>query len=392
MSNKKACILTSVCSMIDQFNLPNIALLQNKGYEVHVVTNFETGSTTPQERVDRVRRMLEHQGVKTIHMPVPRSIFDISGILKSLAQMKKLCRENAYELIHCHSPIGGVIARVGARRSRRVHGTRTIYTAHGFHFFRGAPLVNWILFYPIEKLCARFTDLLITINREDFSLAKRKLKAGRIAYVPGVGIDLKKFDRQTISEETVAEMRKSLGVNEREKMLLSVGEVSKNKNHEAVIRALAKRKDINWKYFIAGTGALREHLEEIIRLNGVEGRVFLLGYRSDIEKLCACADLFILPSLREGLPVALMEAMAMQTPAIASRIRGCSDLLDADEMFDPGDADDIIGCVVRHLQQTNRMARTARQYERLKEFDLERVNQMMSEIYDSCVTERQTEV
>ena len=187
--------------MIDQFNFPNIALLQSMGYEVHVVTNFENGSTTTQERVDQVRQMLEHQGVKTIHMPIPRSVFDVKGILSSLSQMKKLCRENVYELIHCHSPIGGVIARLGGRKSRKENGTRMIYTAHGFHFYKVAPIQNLLVFYPIEWICSFFTDVLITINTEDYAFARKHMKAGKVEYVPGIGIDMDKYQTGKLPEK-----------------------------------------------------------------------------------------------------------------------------------------------------------------------------------------------
>ena len=186
---KKALMLASVASMIDQFNTDNIRLLQKMRYHVDVVTNFENGSTTSQQRVNEVRAELEANGVRTIHMPIPRKITDVKGIVSSYRDVKKLCNENRYELLHCHSPIGSVVARLGAKHARKKYGTRVIYTAHGFHFFKGSPLVNWLTFFPVEWICSFFTDVLITINKEDYARSQKVMHAKRIEYVPGVGVD-----------------------------------------------------------------------------------------------------------------------------------------------------------------------------------------------------------
>ncbi|MDO5399151.1 MAG: glycosyltransferase, partial [bacterium] len=184
---KKALMLASVASMIDQFNMDNIKLLQEMGYEVDVVTNFEYGSTTSRERVNEVRAKLEKDGVHTIHMPIPRKISDIKGMINSYKEVKELCDKNKYELMHCHSPIGSVVARLAAKHSKKKYGTRVIYTAHGFHFFKGAPIINWLTFFPVEWICSFLTDTLITINEEDFERSKRLLHAVNNIYIPGVG-------------------------------------------------------------------------------------------------------------------------------------------------------------------------------------------------------------
>ena len=181
---------------------------------------------------------------------------------------------------------------------------------------------NWLLYYPVEKFCAHLTDVLITINKEDHDLAQKKMKAKCVKYVPGVGIDLQKYSQSTIAK---AAKRREFGIPEDAVVLLSVGELNSNKNHETIIRAIA---DMDVYYMIAGDGDLRQHLQNVIDTLGACDRVKLLGYRCDVKDLYRAADIFVFPSFREGLSVALMEAMASGLPCIASKIRGNVDLIE----------------------------------------------------------------
>ena len=210
-----------------------------------------------------------------------------------------MINENKYAFIHCHNPISGIISRLAAKKSN----TKIIYTAHGFHFYKGAPVKNWILFYPIEKLCSLYTDVLITINKEDYKLAKNKFYARKIVYIPGIGIDISKFQNVQINKD---ELKKELGLPKEGFILLSVGELNKNKNHSVVIKALSElgRKDIH--YIIAGVGSLKNELEKLAIEKNIEDQVHFLGYRTDIDKIYQIADVFVFPSYREGLSVALM--------------------------------------------------------------------------------------
>jgi glycosyltransferase EpsD len=227
-------------------------------------------------------------------------------------------RKNKYKFVHCHSPIGGVYGRIIGYVTR----TKVIYTAHGFHFYKGAPLLNWLFYYPVEKFLARYTDVLITINNEDFNLAK-KFKAKKVVYIPGVGIDIGKFSSAKINKLI---KRKEIGVSDNTFVILSVGELCKRKNHEVIIKSLAKLNDQNICYIICGQGNLKEYLGEIA--NKLKVNVKLLGFRKDIYEIYRSADLFVFPSYQEGLPVALMEAMASGLPVVCSKIRGNIDLIE----------------------------------------------------------------
>ena len=237
--------------------------------------------------------------------------------------MKKLCSKNNYDIVHCHSPIGGMIARFACRRARKKR-TRVIYTAHGFHFYKGAPLRNWLIYYTAEKIAANFTDTLITINKEDYNRAKKKFRVNKVEYVPGVGLDLNKF-KKTIFDKKLK--LQELNIPQNSFVIMSVGELNKNKNHEVVIRAISEIANPNIHYIICGEGNLEKHLRDLSKLLGIEKQVHLLGFRKDIHVIHKVSDLFVFPSLREGLSVALMEAMGSGLPIVCSEIRGNIDLV-----------------------------------------------------------------
>ena len=266
--------------------------------------------------------------------------------------------------MHCHSPIGGVIGRFAARRTH----TKVIYTAHGFHFYKGAPVMNWLLYFPVEWICSFWTDVLITINKEDYAFAQKHLHAKKTEYVPGVGIDIKKFSPDMVSDEERMRKRLELGIKKDEKLLLSVGELIPRKNHKSVIKALEYLADSKIKYYICGQGGLQEYLQKLIEKTGLQDRVKLLGYRTDVSQLYDCADLFVFPSLQEGLPVALMEAVASKTPVICSNIRGNTELVEAGALFDPENISEIVGKMKEYLYE-DKSQETEKNYENLQKYD-----------------------
>jgi glycosyltransferase involved in cell wall biosynthesis len=261
-------------------------------------------------------------------------------------------------------------------------GTKIIYTAHGFHFFQGAPLKNWLLYYPVERFLSRWTDMLICINHEDFDRAQRSFHAKRTVYVPGVGVDVDKFQRKEPNREQI---RKQFGLDDSDIMLLSMGELNKNKNHEIAVRAIAKMCDQNIHYLIAGQDRSEGYLHRVIEQLKLEDQVQLLGFRDDIQQLCQCADIFVLPSLREGLSVSLMEAMASGLPCIVGRIRGNVELIEDGKggyLCDPRDANEFaekINALSNCEELRSRMGAYNR--EKIRGFDEEIINQRMKELY-----------
>lgn len=291
---------------------PHIKMLQEEGHVVELAANFS----------EQLCGSVAELGCKIHQIPFSRNAYSVKNI-KAYLEIKRLIDMGQYDIVHTHTPNASAIVRLACRKMRK-RGLKVIYTAHGFHFYRGAPVKNWLLFFPVEWICACWTDVLVTINHEDYRRAKRFMRAGKVEYVPGVGIDIEKFQKAEIGRE---EVRESIGVRATDIVLLSLGELNRNKNHEVVIRALAERKNSTVHYIIAGRGELFDYLQRLATRLGVADKVHLLGYREDVASLYCASDIYLLPSFREGLNVSLMEAMASGLPCIASRIRGNVDLI-----------------------------------------------------------------
>ena len=291
----------------------HIRMLQEEGHQVELATNLN----------DPLPERVAALNCRTHHIPFSRSPLSRDN-LRAYQAFKNLLDTERYDIVHTHTPNASAIVRLACRKLRK-KGTRVFYTAHGFHFYTGAPMKNWLIYYPVERFLSRWTDVLITISQEDLKRAKT-FHAKKVAFVHGVGLDTARFDLQWTAEEKWAK-RQELGVGADDVMLLSVGELRQLKNHEIVIRALAKLKNPRLRYVICGEGPLREHLSELARELDVADQVSLLGIRRDIAQLNQVADMLLMPSFREGLPVALMEAMAARNPQICSADRGSVDLI-----------------------------------------------------------------
>jgi glycosyltransferase involved in cell wall biosynthesis len=311
---KKVLFVATVVKLhIMVFHIPYLEWFKKNGYEVHVAArnDYDNKDECIIPFCDRFH-----------DLPFERSPIRKNN-LQVYKDLKNIIDTEQYEIIHCHTPMGGAIGRLAARSARK-KGTKVIYTAHGFHFFKGAPLVNWLAYYPAERWLAKYTDVLITINTEDYEIAK-KFKVNRIEYVPGVGIDTDKFKNIEVNR---TEKRESLGVSEDDFMIISVGELNKNKNHQVIIRAIAKLRNEKIKYVLCGQGPLETELRELAKELDVENQVKFLGFRKDVPDLMKVADLFAFPSYREGLSLSLMEAMASGLPVVCSEIRGNTDLIE----------------------------------------------------------------
>ncbi len=379
---RTALMIASVGTMIDSFNRDNIRLLSGLGYEVHVAANFVEGNPSI-SRMEKFRQELEQQGVNSFHIPMPRNPYKFGRIITSYKMVKKLVEEHQYDIVHCHSPVGGVVARLACRKARK-NGTKVLYTAHGFHFFKGASKTAWLVYYPIEKMCSYFTDVLITINQEDHQRAAG-LHAKRNVYIPGVGVNTEEFRKIEIN---TAKKRAQLGIAEGDFLFISVGELSHRKNHETAIRALAKIEDSTCKYLIAGTGPLDSQLKQLVDKLGLKERVIFAGYRSDIKELLHASNAFVFPSIQEGLPVALMEAMAVGLPVVCSRIRGNVDLVEDGQggyLYTPMDVDGFAEGM-KKLVHNELSSMGMVNMELMEKFDIRTVNTEMEKIYRSVAT------
>jgi len=355
----KVLFVATVMIHFKSFHLPYMRWFQKQGWKVHVAANKDIE--------------LPYCDKKYV-IPIERSPYKLNNIV-AYTQLKEILHQNKYDMIHCHTPMGGVLARLAARDTKK-SGTKVFYTAHGFHFFKGAPMMYWLIYYPIERFLARYTDVLITINKEDYARAQQ-FRAKKIVYVPGVGVDTQRFNSINIDRSV---KRAMLGITEGKLVLLSVGELSNNKNHEVVIKGIAKLREHNIIYVICGCGQLDGYLKNLARKYRVDVR--LLGFREDISEICAASDIFVFPSLREGLPVALIEAMATGLPVVCSNIRGNTDLIENGKggyLVEPEDVEGFAKAIEKTVENRSLMGHF--NTEIIKHFDLMSVKEEMKKIY-----------
>ena len=309
---KKVLFTATVDSHILQFHLPYLKWFKEQGYEVHVATNGD--EKIPYCDVKH-KITFERSPVKTNN---------INAIFK----LKKIIEKEEFQIIHTHTPMGSVVTRLAAKNARKKYKTRVIYTAHGFHFFKGAPLINWIVFYPIEKYLSKYTDCLITINEEDYNLAKAKFKAKKIELVNGVGVDENKFDFK-MSDEEKHELRQNLGLKDNDFVIIYVAELSKRKNQGMLIKTVKKLIDEgkdNIKVILPGIDSRNGYYQEMTKKLEIEKNIKFLGYRKDIPKLLKISNLYVSTAKQEGLPVNIIEAMFSGLPIIATDCRGNRDV------------------------------------------------------------------
>lgn len=310
LSENRIIIICTTDSMISSFLIPYIEKFTKDGYTVQCFCS-RTGASFDK----LLQKNIDVNDVSFTRFPV--SISNLKGYRK----LKKSIRKSGAKMIFCHEPVGGFMGRIVGRRRK----IPVVYMVHGFHFYKGAPKINWMLYYPIERISSYFTNVLITINHEDYDIAKQHMHAKKTEYLSGVGIDIRRF---SFDSELRVSIRRDFGLSDEDIALFSVGELNVNKNHIVILEAMKMLQNNNLHYYVAGVGDQEKLLLSKAREYGLENNFHLLGYRTDCDSLYSAMDIFCFPSYREGLSVALMEAMSCGLPVIASHIRGNVDLVD----------------------------------------------------------------
>lgn len=375
MKKRKVLLVATVVKIhVNVFHIPCLKMFQEQGWETWVCSRND---------YDNPKECVIPYCNHYVDIPFERNPLK-PGNVKAYKMLRKIIEKEQFDLIYCHTPVGAMLARLAGITARK-KGTKVIYMAHGFHFYNGAPLLNWMLYYPVEKFLSRFTDGLITINQEDYRRAQ-KFHAGKTVLIPGVGIDLDKFQKK---EPTRQEIRNKLGIPEGKIILMSVGELTKRKNHMVVVEALAWLKEYDILYVICGDGPLKARLRAKAEELGVRERLKLLGFRKDIAELHKAADIFVFPSLQEGLPVAVMEAMASGLPIVASKIRGNEDLISNNQggyLINPKDSEQIAKAIEKMIQNPEKREKMEkRNLEIITKYGQETVLQKMDEFFDEIV-------
>ncbi len=366
---KKILFISNITNKITNFSLPSIVASQDLGYEFHLAANLENFKDDTSK-----------YGIKTHHIDLVRNPFSPKNV-RAYQQMISLLKQEKFDVIHCNTPIGGILGRVCGNR---LEVPKIIYTAHGFHFYKGGPFVKNSIFKFAENYLARYTDTIITMNEEDYLAAQRfKLKnKGSTYYVPGVGVDSKKY---VISNSNEKEIRQSLGLKEDSVILIAMGDLIKRKNYSASIKSIAKANNPNLHFIICGKGPELENLKKQAEELGVGNQIHFLGFRTDIKELLAISDIFLFTTYQEGLPRSMMEAMASGLPCIASKVRGNVDLINSGEggyLCEINDIEQLSFAINTLAEDANlRKKMGLHNLDIIRKFDIENIKLEMSKIY-----------
>lgn len=384
MKQPKVLIVASVVSFIEWFNKENVDYLnKERNCELHIACNFDYMEDTDEERTQKYIKKIKNEGVILHNIHFARSPFSKANI-DCYKQLKAIIDGNHFDLIHVHTPTVSILTRLAARKVRK-EGTTVMYTCHGFHFHNAAPKKNWIMFYPMERLMSRFCDYIVTINKEDFKRAKT-FHAPNVRYIPGVGVNINRIHDCKIDKMAY---KRKIGVPEDCILVLSIGEMIERKNHEVIIRAMAKVGNPNVYYAICGKGPLREHLEKLANNLGVGDRVKFLGFRKDIPELCNTADISAFPSRIEGLGLAGIEAMAAGVPLVSSNVHGILDyVIDGKTGYacNPDDVDGFAKAIATLAgNEALRKEMAANCWNAVAPFEIENALHVMWNIYDEIL-------
>ena len=372
----KILYVANVYRHITSFHMPYLKWLKEEGFEVHVAGSGD----------ESIPKWIQVPYVdKNFDISIRRSPYSFQNI-KAYRQLKEIVESEKYDIVHCHTPMGGVIGRLASRGLRK-NGTKVIYTAHGFHFCKGAPKINWLIYYPVERFMARYTDVLITMNKEDADIA-RNFKCKERYSIPGIGFDIAKFKNVEVD---MAKKREELGILEEEFAIISVGDLTKRKNHQSVIKAISKLDSSNIKYIICGKGVLEHELKQLCLENKLSEKVIFLEYRTDINEILKSSDVFVFPSLHEGLAIAGLEAMAAGVPVVASNRRGVSDYCIDEKtalLCEPMDSECIARSIIRIRDEEGLAERlTEEAFKAIEKFDISNAMGEMQKIYKKVAPE-----
>lgn len=364
MKQVQKILFTSHTANFSKFNRPLMRDLRAEGYEVDYASAGE-------EKILDADRQFQ--------VDFPRSPFLLHKVWRSYRQLRKLLKAENYALIHCHTPVGGVVTRLAARKLP----AKVVYTGHGFHFYKGAPWTNWLFYYPVEKILARKTDCLITINSEDYALAKRKFRAKRLEYIEGAGVDLTRF--QPVSKQRKLELRQKHRIGAKKFVLIYVAELNKNKDQEFLIRSLPElvQEIPQIELLLVSAGKREAKLKTLVGQLGLEPQVKFLGYRRDVDELYQLSDLVVSASLREGLGLNVIEGMASGLPAVIRDNRGHRDIIrsEKDGVLFHNRAEFVAGVKELYENPKRYSSLRRRNAQIVKRYDVNLTREKMQKIY-----------
>ena len=372
MHKMKILFIATVEKHLTSFHLPFMVNLQKKGYEIHIATKLEEWKSK-----------LEAKGIICHNIDFARSISPLAA-LKSLKQLTKLMQENKFSLVHVHTPMAAFLGRLAARLT---HNRPSLYTAHGFHFYKGAPWYYWAFIYPAEYIAGKWTDGLIVMNQEDYVNAQKMgfQQNRNLFLVHGVGVDPKQIIKLSLIDNN--DIREELGITDKDIVISYIAEFTPTKNHIFLLKAWDKitQNLNNVHLLLIGNGSRLESIKQQVKINSLP-RVYFLGYRKDVSKIIAKSDVITSVSKREGLPRSIMEAMALGRPVVVSNVRGNRDLVKHGEngfLVQLGDIEGLVSSFKKLIDDAKLRTNMGKvSLERIKKYDIEKVLIEMASIYD----------
>lgn len=380
---KKVLYITTVSRTVNAFLIPHIEMLLENGYSVDIACSIDK----------EIDKGLIEKGVRVFEVPFSRSPLSI-GNFKAFKELIKIQKENQYGIVHVHTPIASIFGRLLKVKFPKL---KTIYTAHGYHFLKGGSKAGWLLYYPIEKVMAKFTDVTININSEDYEITKSKLKPKKSYLVKGVGLDLNSY--KTLSYEEQKRKKQELNIKDEDFVVIMIAELNENKNQIQLIKAIELLKEDcpRLKVMFVGEGDKLNELKQEALARGVRDKVLFLGFRNDVNELINISDIGTLLSYREGLPRNIMELMANGKKVIATDIRGCRDLVcneNVGQLVKVGDFEATARVIKEYYYRKEIMLEVAATYEssdeevvrEIEPYDVVNVNKELIEIYNSLIS------
>ncbi|MEM9506407.1 MAG: glycosyltransferase family 4 protein [Cyanobacteria bacterium P01_E01_bin.35] len=368
----KLLVVTTVPITIRSFLLPLIKHFRELGWQVD---GMAQEISQDQECAAACDRLYDIQW--------SRNVFDPRNLFAGVSRVQEVVSQEGYDLVHVHTPIAAFVTRYALKNDQK---TKIVYTAHGFHFYRGGSAIKNLIFLSLEKLAGAWTDYLVVINREDEAAATKYnfLPVERIYYTRGIGVDTNYYASRQVDTADVEQIRQELSLSASDTLLLSIAEFTPRKRHRDLLHAVAKIHHPQVHLALAGSGKIKSAMEKLAQQLGIAKQVHFLGYRRDIPALIQTADAVVLVSQQEGLPRSIMEAMCLATPVIGSNIRGIQDLLEdgCGALVDLGDTDALAQAIIQVVENPERLAlMTQKAQEKIKDYDLKQIIQQYQEIY-----------
>lgn len=368
----KLLMVTTVPITIRSFLLPFVRHFKSLGWQIDAMAQ---GITEDRDCVESCDRVYDIQW--------SRNVFDPRNIFAGISRVKEVVGKGDYDLVHVHTPIAAFVTRYALRANQKI---KVIYTAHGFHFYRGGSAIKNAIYFNLEKLAGKWTDYLVTINREDEAAAKKHnfLPGERIYYTRGIGVDRNYYASEKNTATAIASLRQELALSATDTLLLSIAEFTPRKRHSDLLNALARVANPKIHLALAGEGKTKSAMVKLAQRLGIAQQVHFLGYRQDIPTLIQAADAVLLVSQQEGLPRSIMEAMCLNTPVIGSNIRGTQDLLtdDCGLLVELGNIDVLAQAMIQVVENGDRLtAMAAKAKIKIEDYDLEQIIEQYSKIY-----------